>query len=1012
MAKTKAQIEFEAVTSGFNSGIQSMDQSLGTLRKELKLNSTELKGNADDVDLLSKRKDILQQESEASAEKVDLLSKKLQEAERLFGTNSKEVQQLNNKLLDAKTVYQGIQNEITQTDNKMDQLKNETKKLGDSMKDAENATQDLEGGFSVLKGAVADLLADGVSKLTEGLKNLAIESDTSMGQFQAETGLSASEMEKFQSVIEETYSKNFGESISDIADAMAEVKQQTKETDPTNLQKMTENALMLRDTFDMDVSESMRAINSLMNQFGLDSTDAFNLVVQGAQNGLNANGDMLDVVNEYSVQFKNAGYSADDMFNMLYNGAETGTWSIDKMGDAVKEFNIRFSDGTVEEALSDYGIKIDDVAERFNKGGQSSQDAINEVIASIMSVDNETERYKLGVSAFGTMWEDLGEDTIVSLMKTEGGISSTKQSMEELTEIKMDNITTQLGEIGRGLQNDFLIPLAEDLLPVLKDMFSWLKDNMNWLLPTIVGIGTALATYFVVSKFMSFIGVVKNLIGLVKSGTTIMGALNTVMALNPIALIVAAIVGLIAVFVLLWNKCDGFREFWLNLWEIIKSAFSTAIEGVKTGIKAVGEFFQNLWVSIQGLWESAKGVFSSIGSWINDNVVQPVINFFKGLWDGIKAVWDGIVFAVKFAFNLIVAIIDAAFQLITLPFRFIWENCKETVMIVFNAIKDYISNVINNIKNVITIVFNAIKTFFTTVWNGIKNVFTTVWNAIVNFITPIINTIKSIITTVFNAVKNTITTIFNAIKNTITTVWNAIKSAISSVINTIKSIITTVFNAIKSFVGNVWEGIKIVIINPIKNAYNTVKSTIGNIKDNIVNTFNNVKSAIQKPIEKARDLVKNAIDKIKGFFNFSFKWPKIKMPKFGISPSGWKVGDLLKGSIPKLSITWNKEGAIFKKPTIFDTQYGFQGVGEAGSEAILPIEKLENWMNNGFNQITNGVSHYVGDRIERLIEIAEEILDKPTDIYMDKNKVGQALAETNDTISGQRINFRNRGVII
>ena len=1029
--KTKAQIEFEANTSGFTSGIKSMDQSLTTLRKELNLNSAELKENADDVDLLGKRKQLLQQESEATANKIEMMKNKLAEAERLFGSSSKEVYQLNNKIIDTQTAFQKIQNEITQTDNKLNNLESGLSETKQEMKNVDNSTDQLSDGFTTMKGAIADLIADGVQQLSGALKDLVVDSDTAYSSFQAQTGTSAKEMKKFEGAIEEIYSKNYGESINDIANAMAEVKQQTQETDPSNLQKMTENALMLRDTFDFDVAESMRAVNMLTAQFGITGDEAFNLIVQGAQNGLNKNGDLLDVINEYSVHYKDLGFTSEQFFNSLVNGAGAGTFSVDKLGDAMKEFGIRSKDNSdsTKQAFKDLGLNANQMTKAFGQGGEESQKAFSKMWTALMDLKDPIKQNEIGVALFGSMWEDLGMEAISAMSDVTAyganvnvAIDKSKQSMEELTQVKMDNITSQMSEIGRQIQTDFLIPIGEKLLPILRDGLTWLKDNLNWLLPVITGIGIAIGTYFAVSKFMSFIGVIKNIIGLVKSGTTVMGALNTVMAMNPIALIVAAIVGLIAVFVLLWNKCDGFREFWIGLWEKIKSAFNIVVEAIKTGFQAFVDFLGTIWEGIKTGFQGMLDFLGTVADWINNNVIQPIINFFKGLWNGIKAVWDGICNVVKFAINLIASILDAAFQIITLPFMFIWQNCKEYVFAAWEWIKNAISTSVNAIKNVIVTVFNAVKNFITTIFNGIKSVVIPIWNAIKSGITTVVNGIKSVVTTVFNAVKNFITNVFNGIKNVATTVWNAIKNAISTVVNGIKNVVTSVFNAVKSFVSSVWNGIKTYIINPIQNAYNTVKTTVNNIKNSVVNTFNSVKSkvtsvfngifnAIKTPINKARDTVKNAIDKIKGFFNFKFKWPKLSMPKFGITPEGWKVGDLLKGSIPKLSIKWNAEGGIFKKPTIFDTQHGFQGVAEAGAEAILPIEKLENWMNNGFSRLVNN-NYYASEKIERLIEVAEEILDKPTDLYFDRYKVGQAMAETNDNVSGQRVNFKGRGLII
>lgn len=919
MAKSKVQVQFEADTSGFTQGIKDADKSLTTLRKELKLNSAELQENADDVDLLAQRKNILQQEAEQTAKKIDNLKNKLESAKTSFGDNSKEVYQLQNKILDTQTAFQKIQNEIQQTDSKLNNLGTELNQVETEMKQVDNSADNLSDGFTTMKGVVASLVADGISKLSGSLKDLAVDSDTAYSSFQAQTGASTKEMSQFESVIEETYSKNFGDSINDIANAMSQVKQQTKETDPSNLQKMTENALTLRDTFDFDVAESMRAVNSLMNQFGISSDEAFNLIVQGAQGGLNANGDMMDVINEYSVQFKNAGYSANDMFNMLQNGTEAGTWSVDKLGDAVKEMNIRFSDGTVAEALEDnkkaLGLtskEVNNLTAEFNKGGDHSKQAIQKMIDSIMSVEDETERYKLGVSVFGTMWEDLGAEAIGSLMSTKGEINSTKQSMEELAQVKYDNVTSQMQQIGRMIQTDFLIPIADKLLPVLKDGLQWISDNLNWLVPVVVGLGTAFATYFAVAKIMSIINVFKTMFTLVKSGTTIFGALNTVMSLNPVALIVAGIVGLIAVFVLLWNKCDGFREFWLNLWDKIKSICSKAIDGLKKAINVLKEWIPKAWNSI-----------------------------------------------------------------------------KETTSKVWNGIKSFLSSLWNGIKNVATSVFNGIKNFLSGLWNGIKSVASSTWNWIKNTISNVVNGIKNTISNIWNGIKNTTISVFNGIKNTASNVWNGIKSTISNVVNGVKSKVSSVFNGIKSTVSNVFN----------------------NIKSNAVSKWNSIKNAIMNPIKTAKTEVSNAVDRIKKVFDFKWSLPKPKIPSFSVSGGEAPWGFMGKGKLPSVKIKWNKEGAIFTNPTIFETNKGLQGVGESGAEAVLPLEKLETWINRGFSHITNN-NYYSSEKIDRLIELTEGILNKSNDMFINGRKVSESIANDSDNVNGSRYTLKNRGLIL
>jgi hypothetical protein len=164
---------------------------------------------------------------------------------------------------------------------------------------------------------------------------------------------------------------------------------------------------------------------------------------------------------------------------------------------------------------------------------------------------------------------------------------------------------------------------------------------------------------------------------------------------------------------------------------------------------------------------------------------------------------------------------------------------------------------------------------------------------------------------------------WDEIKATTLNVWNAIKDAISTAIGAIKGVVQT---------GFAW--IKDKIVTPIQNAFTSVK-----------NTFSNIVSTIKEKLNLAKETVKGIIDKIKGFFKFEWSLPKLKVPKFSITPSGWGVGDLLKGVIPKLGITWNARGGVFDKPTLFSYGNSLQGIGENGAEAVVPLENNLEWLN-------------------------------------------------------------------
>lgn len=170
--------------------------------------------------------------------------------------------------------------------------------------------------------------------------------------------------------------------------------------------------------------------------------------------------------------------------------------------------------------------------------------------------------------------------------------------------------------------------------------------------------------------------------------------------------------------------------------------------------------------------------------------------------------------------------------------------------------------------------------------------------------------------------------------------WDKIKETISKVAEKVKEIVQNMINTVKQKIDN----FKTAFSVGFEYIKNTMRDKIQSAKDTVLGIFDKIKNGITEKINNAKNTVKNVIDTIKGFFNFEFKLPKIKTPSFGIKPAGWSVGDLLQGVIPKLSIKWNAQGGVFTRPTIVPYGNTLQGLGEAGAEAIVPLEKNTEWL--------------------------------------------------------------------
>lgn len=366
--------------------------------------------------------------------------------------------------------------------------------------------------------------------------------------------------------------------------------------------------------------------------------------------------------------------------------------------------------------------------------------------------------------------------------------------------------------------------------------------------------------------------------------------------------VLGVITGLLDVFIGIftgnWSQVwEGVKGIFGSVWDFIKNTFTNYMNIIRNVADVVLGWFGTSWNEV---WTGIRDFFV--------NLWTRIVDFFTGLWEGIKN-------TVQTAIMFIAAILEAAFDIITLPFRFIWENCKEIIIAVWDAIKEKVSGAINAISTVVNTVMNAIKTVFTTVWNAIKT-----------HVTTVVNTVKTVVTTVFNAIKSVATTVWTGIKTAITTVVDGIKSKVSSVFNSVKSTVSSVFNGIKSTATSVWNGIK---------------------------------SAITTPIEAARNKVKSVVDAIKGFFSgMKISLPHIKLPHFKVTGSL----SIAPPSVPHLSIDWYKNGGIMNRPTIFGMNgSSLMAGGEAGQEAILPLsgfyKQLEAMLDSKMN--TAGMERYL-----------------------------------------------------
>lgn len=648
----------------------------------------------------------------------------------------------------------------------------ELKQAGDAAQDtAEDVGQIAEN----TKGAALMQTADQLSAVGDKIQDIGTkamdaytETENAVTKVNAYFGETGQAAEESANVIKSVYSDGVGESMDSVADAVLMVKKNLGDLSETDLTNLTQQAITLDELYGIDMNETLRGVNSLMQQYGLTAQEAMDYIVVGTQNGLDKTNELGDNLSEYAGKFSQAGYSASEYFQLLDNGLKNGAYNLDKVNDAINEVTTRLVDGTIGESIGSFSTKTQELFTSWQNGGATQKQVIDSIVADIGNCTNQQEALNLAALAFGTMAEDGNLKFITSLTS----VGSTYESVKSSAQGMFDATTTPMQQMEsntRKLQQA-LVPLGEKL-----------AELANAILPPLVSVITTIGGWF------------ERLPGPVQNFVIILGALLAAfIALTPVIAAISVAMGALNVSM-------------LPIIAVI-AAVAAAIAGIIAIIQnwgAITQWFGELWNTI----------CTGIGA-----MVDSLKAWFSNLWTHLQSVWEGICNVVQTAVMLLGSIIQGAVDIITLPFQMIWENCKGIVSSVWEGIKSVVSSAIHAVSSTISSVMGAIK-----------NVISTVWNAISSKVSSVLNTIKTTVSTVFNAVKSVASSIWNGIKSVISSVVDGIKSKVSSVFNGVKSTVTSIFNGIKSTATSVWNGIKDAIIKPVEAAKNAVKGIIDKI---------------------------------------------------------------------------------------------------------------------------------------------------------------------------------------
>lgn len=736
-------------------------------------------------------------------------------------------------------------------------------------------------------------------------------------------------------------SKQMPESADEIAHVM-EIAGQLGIRGVDDLETFTKTAVMLGDTTNLSSEEASTALAKFLNitGSGTDTVDRLgSTLVDLGNNTATTEADIMNMALGLAAAGSQVGMTDSDILGFAATLSSLGIAS-ERGGTAFSKLmiNMEVATETGGEALEQFasvaGMSADQFKEKFKTDATG---AITDFIGGLKNIENN------GGSAIKTL-DDMGikevrlRDTIMravegydmmndNLKLSTDAYNDNNALVEEAgkryetVQSKIDIFKNKLKDVGISIGNAVL-PAISKLLDIGGKIIDWVGQLDPKFLAIVGVIGTVGVA---IGGFLSVLGlVVSGISGGIAALGLLGGALSAISA--PVLAVVAVIAGLVAAFVYCWNNVEGFREK-------VTEAFHTIYEVIKSAVSTIWDVIQTVWGAIKPfvveVFQGCAEIIGEVFTIITDYVVPAV----KNIWDTIEKVWGAIKPYVEKIFGGIAEYLGGIWEVIKSVIKAALDIIKAIMDGDWGAIKDIVLNMVEGIKNGIKRTWDGIKQIIGTVLDAIKAVISNVWEAIKNKISSVLDGIKSVASSAWEGIKSLISSALDAIKSVVSSIWEAIKNKISSVLDGIKSVVSSAWDGVKNKISSVLDGIKSVASNAWDNIKNKASSAFESVKSTASNVWNGIKSAITRPIESAKDTVVGIVDRIKSAFsNMKISIPKPKLPHISVGSKSFLGG---KVTIPTFSIDWYAKGGFFDGATMI-------GVGEAGKEAVLPLENKRN----------------------------------------------------------------------
>lgn len=819
-----------------------------------------------------------------------------------------------------------LSGELNDNKSKLNNIEKAADSLSHSMDEVGANTKGASGGFSVFKGALANLVANTIQNAIGKLKELAsatveagMKFDSAMSKVQAISGATGDELSQLRDKAKEMGSttKFTATESAEAFNYMAMAGWKTED-----MLNGIDGVLNLAAASGSDLATTSDIVTDALTAMGYSAGDAGRLadVMAAASANANTNVEMMGHTFQYAAPIAGAlGYSMEDTAVSIGLMANAGI-KAEKAGTALRSILTRLSAPPAEckKAMDDLGISITntdgtmkplnevmgDLRKSFDGLSEAEQTqyakslAGQEAMSGLLSIVNAAPAdYDKLTKAVENSSGAAKQMADTMLDNTEGGFTLLKSNIEGVQIAIYEKFEPALR---KGIE------ILNKLTNAVRFVVDHSGEFIGALAAMTAGIGGYVA-YNTAIKVMT--NGWKSLAIVQKAVTAAQWLMNAAMSANPIGLAVAGIAALTTGFIVLWKNSEGFRNFWIGLWETIKSVAQPIIE-------SLSEWFSKAWTKVQEIWapvaEFFKNLFSSIVETVKP-IIGSIGNAFKEAWELIKVVWDLVSPYFQTIWDNIKIVFGVGKEVLSGAFKVAWEVIKAVWAVVvpyFKTIWDNIKAIFSVVKDVLGGAFELAWTFIKAIWNTATSYFKSIWDSIAG----IFKVVKSVLTGNWREAWEGIKEIVNTWVGFFKGIWNNIKNVFSGVINFFKKTFSSAWTAVKNvfsgwgkFFGGLWDTIK----EKFSSIGTSIASAIGGA----------VKKGINGVIAMIENTINSAIGLINGAINLINKIP------------GLNIGKVKKLSLPKLA-----------RGGVLDNGARTVVAGEDGAEAIVPLEKNTKWV--------------------------------------------------------------------